>query len=193
MGGAIGCDVLMCVSFLNNGAWLARTPISSGARSARAEPYPQRVAGVRGNSSMVSIHEGRRSSSKRKGELTQLVQPSYEPTKRAPLMGQQNRREANRLSSASNSCGQCADGWICEEHPHRPWPHDDCSWPRMPCENPDCRYSIKKTGLVCPSCRRATRTIELQTNRVIGFSCEDCGYYWRAERGRVARQHRHWQ
>src|SRR4029453_13802406 len=23
----------------------------------------------------------------------------------------------------------CADGWICEAHPHKPWPHDEC--PRL--------------------------------------------------------------
>ena len=32
----------------------------------------------------------------------------------------------------------CDDGWVCEQHPNRPWPHDDCSGPRMLCRNPAC-------------------------------------------------------
>jgi hypothetical protein len=27
----------------------------------------------------------------------------------------------------------CNDGWICEEHPDRGWPHDDCAGPGVPC------------------------------------------------------------
>lgn len=23
-------------------------------------------------------------------------------------------------------------GWVCEQHPDRPWPHDDCEGPGMP-------------------------------------------------------------
>jgi hypothetical protein len=34
----------------------------------------------------------------------------------------------------------CAEGWICEAHPERPWPHDDCSGPGMQCLNPDCPW-----------------------------------------------------
>ena len=66
--------------------------------------------------------------------------------------------------------------------------HGGCSGAGMPCEDTGCRYSIKRTGLVCPSCRQATATIETQTNRVIGFRCPPCGYRWRAEKGRVAWQ-----
>jgi hypothetical protein len=29
----------------------------------------------------------------------------------------------------------CDEGWICEEHPTLPWPHDDCAGPGMPCSN----------------------------------------------------------
>jgi hypothetical protein len=32
----------------------------------------------------------------------------------------------------------CADGWICEQHPDMPWPHDDCAGPGELCPNPDC-------------------------------------------------------
>jgi hypothetical protein len=35
--------------------------------------------------------------------------------------------------------GRCKDGWICEEHPDNPWPHDDCAGPGMQCPNPECR------------------------------------------------------
>ena len=24
------------------------------------------------------------------------------------------------------------NGWMCEQHPGRPWPHDDCAGPGMP-------------------------------------------------------------
>ena len=42
---------------------------------------------------------------------------------------------------------------ICEAHPDQPFPHGNCAGPGMPCENPDCAFSIKRTGLVCPRCR----------------------------------------
>lgn len=28
-------------------------------------------------------------------------------------------------------CG--GGGWICEQHPDRTWPHDNCAGPGMPC------------------------------------------------------------
>jgi hypothetical protein len=31
-------------------------------------------------------------------------------------------------------------GWICEEHPDLPWPHDDCAGQGMQCENSDCPW-----------------------------------------------------
>jgi hypothetical protein len=34
----------------------------------------------------------------------------------------------------------CDEGWVCEEHPERPWPHDACSGPGVPCDNPACQY-----------------------------------------------------
>jgi len=27
----------------------------------------------------------------------------------------------------------CEDGWVCEKHPAKPFPHDDCAGPGMPC------------------------------------------------------------
>ena len=44
------------------------------------------------------------------------------------------------------TCGKCDNGWICEEHPDLPWPHDDCGGPGVPCENPACDFSIIATG-----------------------------------------------
>jgi hypothetical protein len=29
-------------------------------------------------------------------------------------------------------CG-CNEGWICEQHSDRGWPHEDCAGPGMPC------------------------------------------------------------
>lgn len=47
------------------------------------------------------------------------------------------------------ACLKCGDacGWICEEHPERPWPHknDDgsrCPGPGMPCDEPGCEFSL---------------------------------------------------
>jgi hypothetical protein len=34
----------------------------------------------------------------------------------------------------------CAEGWICEAHPDRPWPHDDCAGPGTPCDNSACPW-----------------------------------------------------
>jgi hypothetical protein len=90
------------------------------------------------------------------------------------------------------SCGRCADGWVCEDHPDQAYGHG-CGGAGMPCESPDCRFSILKTGLVCPSCRQAMGTIETQTNRLIAFTCKGCAYQWRAETRRVAGQRRELQ
>jgi hypothetical protein len=79
------------------------------------------------------------------------------------------------------TCGKCLDGWICEEHPDKPWPHDGCAGPGVPCDNPFCDFSIIRTGLVCPACRRSQGEIKTQTHRVIGFSCRECGYQWYAD------------
>jgi len=32
----------------------------------------------------------------------------------------------------------CIDGWICDTHPDRPWPHDSCTGPGTLCINPQC-------------------------------------------------------
>jgi hypothetical protein len=90
------------------------------------------------------------------------------------------------MTTPSLTCGKCLDGWICEEHPDQPWPHDSCAGSGVPCENPACDFSIIATGLVCPSCRRSQGEMKTQTHRVIGFLCRECGYRWHAETGRVA-------
>jgi hypothetical protein len=72
----------------------------------------------------------------------------------------------------SLTCGKCDNGWICEEHPDQPWPHDDCSGPGMPCEVPTCPYRIDLrpvqtySGLVCPSCRQPVATVERESIRI---------------------------
>ena len=40
-------------------------------------------------------------------------------------------------------CVKCSDGWICEQHPEKGWPHDDCAGPGMPC--PSCQPSGRPT------------------------------------------------
>jgi hypothetical protein len=37
---------------------------------------------------------------------------------------------ANQIEAEVEALG----GWVCEEHPHLPWPHDDCPGPGMPKE-----------------------------------------------------------
>ena len=32
----------------------------------------------------------------------------------------------------------CREGWICEQHPARPWPHEVCAGPGMLCQDPAC-------------------------------------------------------
>jgi len=50
----------------------------------------------------------------------------------------------------------CASGWVYEQHPDLPWPHDDCAGPGMPCDEPACPYRIDTrpvkafSGLVSP-------------------------------------------
>lgn len=39
------------------------------------------------------------------------------------------------------ACTKCCEGWICEEHPDKPWPHDDCAGPGMLCSC--CRYKVE--------------------------------------------------
>ena len=94
-----------------------------------------------------------------------------------------------RMTEPTGSCGRCLDGWICEDHPDQPWGHG-CGGAGMPCENENCAFSVLNTGVVCPSCRQAVGSIELETHRVISFTCKDCGYQWYAEQHRAARQRR---
>ncbi len=39
-------------------------------------------------------------------------------------------------------CPKCCEGWICECHPDKGWPHDDCPGPGRPCEEPGCEMSL---------------------------------------------------
>jgi hypothetical protein len=79
------------------------------------------------------------------------------------------------------SCGECEDGWICEEHPDQPMGHEHCSGAGMPCQNPKCPYRTKRTGLVCPMCKTSMGDIEHQADRTIRFRCKSCRYQWWAD------------
>jgi hypothetical protein len=61
------------------------------------------------------------------------------------------------------TCGKCRDGWICEDHPDQPLGHEHCGSAGMPCQYPECPYIVKRTGLVCPKCKRSMGEIEHQT------------------------------
>ena len=70
----------------------------------------------------------------------------------------------------SLTCGKCDNGWICEEHPDLPWPHDDCGGPDVPCENPACDFSIIATG-----CGWACRPAKENENLGIGQNAAGSG------------------
>lgn len=38
----------------------------------------------------------------------------------------------------------CDEGWLCEAHSDRPWPHDDCPGPGYPCRDhfPFCPFWV---------------------------------------------------
>lgn len=50
---------------------------------------------------------------------------------------------ARRVPTACPQCGGAR--WVCEEHPDRPWPHDDCAGPGVPC--PGCNDSGGRPAL----------------------------------------------
>ena len=61
------------------------------------------------------------------------------------------------ISSAIRSCGQCADGWVCEIHPDAPLVHHvdqaEACGVAMACTNPTCLLSWAnetdpETGLI---------------------------------------------
>src|SRR5439155_12238717 len=42
--------------------------------------------------------------------------------------------EEERKHLEAGGCARCQGaGWTCEQHPDRPWPHDDCPGPGEPC------------------------------------------------------------
>jgi hypothetical protein len=44
------------------------------------------------------------------------------------------RAGAAARHAAASTCPRCENlFWICEQHPDRPWPHDDCHGPGDPC------------------------------------------------------------
>ena len=84
------------------------------------------------------------------------------------------------------TCGKCNDGWICEEHPDLPWPHDDCAGgPGMPCDVPTCPFRIDLrpvktfTGVVSPQCRQPVVRAERVTQGLL-LECPECGNRWSA-------------
>jgi hypothetical protein len=49
-------------------------------------------------------------------------------------------RRSSPSPPAPGGKGVCDAGWICEEHPDRPYPHDDCAGPAMLCRTPGCPH-----------------------------------------------------
>ena len=74
------------------------------------------------------------------------------------------------------SCAKCDYGWICEEHPDQPFPHDNCAGPAMPCDEPTCPYRID------------TRPVSLAYDRVTGANVEGQAFFYVAELEQVIRE-----
>lgn len=53
--------------------------------------------------------------------------------------GQVHVTLAPALVTTQLTC-RCEQGWVCEEHEDRPWPHDDCLGPGMRCPDPRCPW-----------------------------------------------------
>ena len=70
-------------------------------------------------------------------EWTVLVwENTYGPGPTISLFDQvtRDRAEQATLDGAFEKCARCQGArWICEAHPSRPWPHDDCAGPGDPC------------------------------------------------------------
>lgn len=47
-------------------------------------------------------------------------------------------RERDKGKARDEEQHPCSAGWICEAHPERGWPHDDCAGPGMLCRTPGC-------------------------------------------------------
>ena len=62
-------------------------------------------------------------------------------------------RSAGRARALTMEC-RCEGGWACEDCDGEPYGHG-CGSAGIPCENPECNLSIKKTGLICPRCMRS--------------------------------------
>ena len=57
-----------------------------------------------------------------------------------------------------SDCPVCVNGWACEEHPEKPWPHDECAGPGVPCRVEGCAESK-----MCPWCGAIRRDEPLPT------------------------------
>ncbi len=60
-----------------------------------------------------------------------------------------NQRDTNIMTT--KYCNRCrkGEGWLCEIHPNKHWPHDDCPGPGMPCVNGCNPLSPKKVFPYC--------------------------------------------
>ena len=65
-------------------------------------------------------------------ELHGLAVPVGAPEKRARRPGVYHPRTAAPVVYDESMTCQCAEGWICETRPGRPWPHDESAGPGMP-------------------------------------------------------------
>ncbi len=75
-----------------------------------------------------------------KQPLSEHPQPAGVQPRNRPDQSSQHRPQVGRTD-----CVVCRDTkWMCEKHPDREWPHDDCAGPAEPC--PVCNTS-DPTGL----------------------------------------------
>ena len=78
------------------------------------------------------------------------------------------RRKSENLAVYCDTCRE-GEGWICEQHPERHFPHETCNGPGMPCFNgcnplaPSPAYEILdgERGLVRFFLRNGPRDVEI--------------------------------
>jgi hypothetical protein len=55
------------------------------------------------------------------------------------------------------------EGWICEQHPDRPYPHDDCAGPAMLCQTKGCPHLARSPHEVYDVIRETFLSLRLSS------------------------------
>ena len=74
---------------------------------------------------------------------------------------------------ATATCGHCANGWRCEDHPSAPAGHDGCLGASVACRDPACPAV---TYIPCLGCKRPV-AVATPMGQGFMFTCPACGYW----------------